>query len=149
MFLQACRENEIIWSSSILDLESYNYMLKYDPYLIKLPSTISNHRNFLKKVASQTKIDIVVSTGYTDKEYENFILENFKTVENLFLLQCVSSYPAPPESCQISVIRHYSRLRNLNHNNIVPGYSSHDVGSLASQLAVAAGAKMIETCEAR
>ena len=55
VFLQACRENEIIWSSSILDLESYNYMLKYDPYLIKLPSTISNHRNFLKKSSITNK----------------------------------------------------------------------------------------------
>ena len=144
VFIDACKENEILWSVSVLDFPSFEFISKYDPLLIKLPSTISNHRNYLSKISKTVHSDIVISTGYTDKEYEKFILKYFSKIENLFLLQCVSSYPAPPDSVQISVVRHYDKLRSFKYPNIIPGYSSHDVGNLASQLAVAAGARMIE-----
>lgn len=138
-----CKKNEIIWFSSILDRESYDYMLSYRTPLIKLPSTISNHRNYLKHVADTYDGDIVISTGFTDQQYEQFVLDYFTDESNLFLLQCTSSYPTPPEACQISVVRHYHDLKE-KHPNIIPGYSSHDVGSLGCMLAVAAGAKMVE-----
>lgn len=139
-----CRKKNIPWFASILDWNSYQYINQFDCPLIKLPSTISNHRNYLKKVAGDFKGDLVISTGFTDKEYEHFVLNDLNnTDKNLFLLQCTSSYPTPPEGCQVSVVRHYDRLRN-DHPNIIPGYSSHDIGSLGSMLSVAAGAKMIE-----
>jgi len=58
-------------------------------------------------------------------------------------LQCTSSYPTPPEGCQISVVRHYENLR-ADYPNLIPGYSSHDLGSLGCMMAVAAGARMVE-----
>ena len=59
------------------------------------------------------------------------------------MLQCTSSYPTKPEDCHIGIVRHYYNL-SKNNPKIVPGYSSHDMGSLGSMMAVAAGAKMIE-----
>ncbi|PWJ60395.1 N-acetylneuraminate synthase [Dyadobacter jejuensis] len=141
---EECRRNEIPWFTSVLDWNSYEFMLQFDPPLIKLPSTISNHRNYLLKVGSHFKGDLIISTGFTDKDYENFILENFLTDRNLFILQCTSSYPTPPEACQIAVVRHYDELSQNQYSNLLPGYSSHDVGSLGCMLAVAAGAKMLE-----
>ena len=141
VLIEECEKNEIVWFSSVLDYPSLLFLEKYDPPLIKLPSTISNHRNFLKKAGDEFKGDLVISTGFTDKEYENFVLENFCTDRNLFLLQCTSSYPAPPEACQISVVRHYD---HLGLPNLFAGYSSHDIGSLGCMMAVAAGAKMVE-----
>lgn len=141
VLIAECEQNEIVWFSSVLDYPSLVFLEKYNPPLIKLPSTISNHRNFLKIASDEFKGDLVISTGFTDKEYENFVLDNFCTNRNLFLLQCTSSYPAPPEACQISVVRHYE---HLGLPNLFPGYSSHDIGSLGCMMAVAAGAKMVE-----
>ena len=57
--------------------------------------------------------------------------------------QCNSAYPTPVHDCNIGVIRHYRDL-SKEYQHIVPGYSSHDIGSTASALAVAAGARMLE-----
>lgn len=139
-----CRKHEIPWFTSVLDWSSYEFMLQFDTPLIKLPSTISNHKNYLLKVGKDFQGDLVISTGFTDASYEDFVLENFTSNRNLFLLQCTSSYPTPPEACQVAVVRHYSEMGEHAYTNLFPGYSSHDVGSLGCMLAVAAGAKMIE-----
>lgn len=145
VLIDECRKNEIFWFTSVLDKNSYDYILQYNLPLIKLPSTISNHRNYLKHVAETFDGDIVVSTGFTDEEYEKFVLTTFATNNHLlYLLQCTSSYPAPPDACNIAVIRHYNEIRHDQFANIIPGYSSHDVGALASQMAISAGALMIE-----
>ncbi|SFS97521.1 N-acetylneuraminate synthase family protein [Sphingobacterium wenxiniae] len=138
-----CRKRDIPWFASVLDWNSYLYMQKLDCPIIKLPSTISNHKNYLTKVAEDFKGELVVSTGFTDEDYENFVLNNLVRENKFFLLQCTSSYPTPPEGCQVSVVRHYDALRE-KYPNIVPGYSSHDLGSLGCMMAVAAGARMIE-----
>jgi len=138
-----CRKRRIPWFASVLDWNSYLYMRNLDCPIIKLPSTISNHKNYLTKVANDFKGELVVSTGFTDREYEEFVLNNLIKENKFFLLQCTSSYPTPPEGCQLSVIRHYDHLSKL-YPNIIPGYSSHDLGSLGCMMAVAAGARMIE-----
>jgi N-acetylneuraminate synthase len=141
---EECRKEQIVWFSSVLDYPSFQFTAAYNPPLIKLPSTISDHRNYLRRIAAEFSGDLVVSTGCTDAEFEVFALDTFLRHRNLFLLQAVSSYPAPPEACQIAVIRHYDHLRENKLPNLYPGYSSHDVGSTGCMLAVAAGARMIE-----
>lgn len=138
-----CSEYDIKWFASVLDLPSYKFMKKFKPELIKLPSTISEHTDFLKTVAQDFEGDVVLSTGMTDSEYENFVLEEFKNCRNLYLLQCVSSYPTMNEDANVAVVRHYHEL-SKKHPQIIPGYSSHDVGSLCCQLSVAAGGLMVE-----
>ncbi len=87
--------------------------------------------------------DIVISTGYTDRKYEDHILNLFAKNSRIYLLQCTSAYPTPDEDCQVGVVRHYYKLK-AEYPQIYPGYSSHDNGSLASMLAVASGAMMVE-----
>ena len=129
----------------MLDWNSYVFLQEFDIPLLKLPSTISNHKNYLLKVGEDFSGDLVISTGFTDATYEQFVLDNFVSEDRrLFLLQCTSSYPTPPEACQVSVVRHYDELASSKYNNLYSGYSSHDVGSLGCMLAVAAGAKMLE-----
>ena len=145
VLIEECKQHEIVWFASVLDYPSLNFLKKFDPVLIKLPSTISNHREYLIKTASEFSGDIVVSTGFTDKLYEDFVLKTFLPGRNLFLLQCTSSYPAPPEACQIGVVRHYEEISITEDlPGLIPGYSSHDVGNIGCMMAVAAGAKMIE-----
>lgn len=131
------------WFVSILDRPSFEFMLQFNPPMIKLPSTISEHIDFLKFVADNYKGDIVISTGLTDQAYEDFILDTFASAPKLYLLQCTSAYPTPPDDCNVAVVRHYHDLASV-HRNLLPGYSSHDFGSTACMLAVAAGARMVE-----
>lgn len=138
-----CSQLRIGWFMSILDKPSYEYIKQFDPQLIKLPSTISEKKDYLRAVASDFEGDLVISTGYTDKTYEDFIFSTFTKAHKIYLLQCTSAYPAPMEDTQIGVIRHYYNLSKKDER-IVPGFSSHDIGSLCSMMAVAAGARMIE-----
>ncbi|NOI25401.1 N-acetylneuraminate synthase family protein [Vibrio mediterranei] len=138
-----CQEYDIKWFASVLDLQSYQFVKQFDPEIIKLPSTISEHTDFLELVAKDFKGDVVLSTGMTDQSYEDFVLDKFKNCRNLYLLQCVSSYPTMNEDANVAVVRHYHEL-SRKYTHIIPGYSSHDVGSICSQLSVAAGALMVE-----
>ena len=138
-----CRELGIGWFASVLDYCSFQSMLKFNPAILKIPSTISEYREFITQVSREFHGDIVVSTGYTDKNYEKFLVSTFPRANRLFLLQCTSAYPCPDDDAHIGVIRHYYQLKE-RYSNIIPGYSSHDVGSLCSQMAIAAGARMIE-----
>lgn len=140
---EECERVGIGWFFSILDHHSFEELRQLNMQLLKIPSTISAHTDFHKKVATNHKGPIVVSTGCTTAEYEEYIQETFKENEKIYLLQCTSSYPTLPDDCGISVVRHYHILSKKNPK-IIPGYSSHDEGSLGCMLAVAAGAKMIE-----
>jgi N-acetylneuraminate synthase len=138
-----CGELGIGWFASVLDRPSFDFMLQFAPRMIKLPSTISEHREYLAHVARNYRGSVVLSTGMTGPDYENWLLEKFVKCRNLYLLQCNSAYPTPSADCNVGVVRHYHELSRTDPR-IVPGYSSHDFGWLASALAIAAGGRMIE-----
>ena len=140
---ELCREVGIQWFVSLLDLPSFHFMQKFSPPLLKLPSTISQHEEFIKAVSEDFTGPVVVSTGFTEQSYEDFIIETFVRNEKLFILQCTLAYPTPPEDCNVAVVRHYHKL-SKRYPNVLAGYSSHDFGATGCMLAVAAGAKMIE-----
>lgn len=140
---QFCKEVGIGWFASILDEPSYDFIKRFNPSLIKLPSTISEKKSYLEKVGNDWHGGLVISTGMTGPEYEDFIFNSFRKASQLYLLQCTSAYPAPENDTGVGIIRHYRDLSKKD-SRIIPGYSSHDIGALCSQLAVAAGALMIE-----
>jgi sialic acid synthase SpsE len=140
---ETCRRCEIEWFCSVLDYPSYSALERFKPQLLKIPSTISNHRDFHSKLAQSYYGDIVVSTGFTSADYLDYVLETFESNEHIYLLHCVSAYPTPLDACNIAVVRSYSELAKRNPK-IIPGYSSHDLGSLGCMLAVASGARMVE-----
>jgi sialic acid synthase SpsE len=138
-----CLELGIGWFASVLDKKSFQMLRELDAHMMKLPSTISEHRGFLEHVATTYTGPLVLSTGMTDANYEQFVVESFQNCDRLYLMQCTSSYPTLSHDCNIGVVRHYHEL-SLRHSQIVPAYSSHDIGSKASVMAVAAGARMVE-----
>lgn len=140
---QKCSELDIDWFCSVLDYPSFQLIKNFHPNLIKLPSTISNHTRFHQQVAHEYMGPIVVSTGFTSKDYEDYVLKTFKHNRSIYLLHCVSSYPTSFQDCNVSVVGHYHEL-SKRFPTIIPGYSSHDLGSMASIIAVASGARMIE-----
>lgn len=138
-----CGQLGIHWFASVLDEHSFRFMQQFEPKMVKLPSTISEHTDYLAYVAHNYSGDIVLSTGMTDQFYEQWVLDTFTQCNRLYLLQCNSAYPTPLHDCDIGVVRRYRDL-SQEHPHLVPGYSSHDFGWMASALAVAAGAKMVE-----
>lgn len=138
-----CQEIGIGWFLSVLDRESYEFAKSLGVDMVKLPSTISEHRDYLQFVATDFGGSIVLSTGMSDGNYESFVLNAFQGSRKVYLLQCNSAYPTPLHDCDIAVVRHYAEL-TTHYPNLVPGYSSHDLGNKASCLAVAAGAQMVE-----
>lgn len=138
-----CSELGIGWFASILDQPSFAFLIDLNPAMIKLPSTISEHTSYLSFVAENYEGPLVLSTGMTDTAYEEWVLATFVRQSTLYLLHANSGYPTPQHHCNIGVVRHYSELAQ-RIPNLVPGYSSHDAGWMASALAVAAGAGMVE-----
>ena len=142
-FDRFCKKIKIKWFATVLDIESFKIINKFKPSLIKIPSTISTYKSFHEYLSKNYFGPIVISTGFTSKIYENYILKKFKKNKKIYLLQCTSSYPTRSQDCNIGVINHYKNLSKKN-NKIIPGFSSHDLGSIASIMSVAAGARMIE-----
>ncbi|GFZ98603.1 N-acetylneuraminate synthase family protein [Nesterenkonia alkaliphila] len=137
------------WFASVLDQPSFEWITReLDVPLVKLPSTISEKKDYLEHVARNYTGSLVISTGMTDVSYEDWLLKTFTKQETLYLLHCNSAYPTPDEHTNIGVVRHYAELAARQADKpgpkIVPGYSSHDFGWMASALAVAAGAGMVE-----
>ena len=136
-----CAELEIPWFTSVLDLPSLELMERFKPLCIKAPSTISEHRNFLRYIANSSIGYVFISTGATGKSYLEWVADHFSQ-KKIVLMQCTSSYPTAPDDCNVAVVR---TIEQMSENNmIIPGYSSHDIGSLACQLSVANGARFIE-----
>lgn len=141
--IEFSKKNNVNLFFSVLDIESFEVIKNKNFNRIKLPSTISEKHELLNHVSKNFNKELVISTGMTSKAYENLILEKFIKNDKLFLLHCISSYPTFFSDSNILVIKKYSELAK-KYNNIIPGYSSHDVGSLGSILAIGQGAKMIE-----
>jgi sialic acid synthase SpsE len=137
---QLCSELGIKYFFSVLDLISYERSKKLNQYRIKLPSTISNHKNYIEHVLKDFNKEIVISTGMTDSSFIDFLLKNFNNQSKIYLLHCISSYPVNLLKINLNVLKTYSSLGM----NIIPGYSSHDIGHKGSVYSVFCGAKMIE-----
>ena len=79
----------------------------------------------------------------TNQNYVNFILKKFLGFKKLYLMHCISSYPSSIEQLNMKIIQKYVKYAE-KFNNIVPGYSSHDLGVYGSIIATVLGAKIIE-----
>jgi sialic acid synthase SpsE len=138
-----CKSLGIKWFASILDKKSFQFVHELGLGMVKLPSTISEHKDYLQYVADNYTGVVVLSTGMTNEAYEKWVLDQFRNCEKLVLMQANSAYPTPAHDCNVAVVRRYHEL-SLKNQKIVPAYSSHDFGWFGSALAVAAGARMVE-----
>ena len=123
-----------------MDLKSYLKLKESGLTRIKIPSTISNNSDYINFVLNDFNHELVVSTGMTDEKYLDLVTQNKSKYKKLYLLHCISSYPTNIFNLNLEVLRRYSKISK----NIIPGYSSHDIGYEGSMFAIFAGAKMIE-----
>lgn len=143
LIIKLCGELKIKPFFSILDIESFKRLKKFKFDIIKLPSTISEDKKFLRYIKNNYQGDIVVSTGMSSHDYLTKCAKLFKKNSKLFLMHCVSSYPTSPLDTNLDVIREIKNL-SRKYKNIVPGYSSHDLTNISSAMSIASGARLIE-----
>lgn len=121
------------------DEPSLTFLLTLPLSALKISSTDLTNLAFLER-ASHANVPLILSTGMSEKSEVDEALEVLKgNCENLILLQCTSSYPAPLSQLNLRVMKRYAE-----DYDVIVGYSDHTSGLGASPYAVAAGASVIE-----
>ena len=134
-----CAMKTIFWTASVWDPGSLDFLIKYRPPFIKIPSAHLTNTLLLEK-AAQARIPLIVSTGMSTLEEVDVCVEILRKNKTEFaLMHTNSAYPAPDDEINLRVI---NTLRKRYGCTI--GYSGHEYGLEASILAVSLGATIIE-----
>ena len=134
-----CKEKKISWFASAWDLESVEFLKKYNLPYNKIASPMLTHKELIDAIAKQKKYTFI-STGMSTLEEITKAVIRFKGLECSFeLMHCNSAYPMDDKDANLNVIPY---LRKLYLCNV--GYSSHSPSILIPVYAVALGATSIE-----
>lgn len=137
---QYCREKPIFWTTSVWDLPSLQFILRYDVPFIKIPSAKLVETDLLR-AAAMTGKPVVLSTGMSTVEEIDaavVVLDEF-AAGNYVLMHTNSTYPTPPEEINLLTLKFLKERYDC-----VVGYSGHEYDLEPSVIAVALGARIIE-----
>jgi len=132
-----CKKEEIDWFVSVWDHSSIDFMKKYDPIAVKVPSDKMNDLIFLEKM-KELDCPIIMSSGGTEYDVLDAAVECLG-VDNNALLQCTSIYPCDTNQMNLAVIKSL-----IDRYKIVSGLSSHHTSPVFGSFSLAYGAKIIE-----
>ena len=130
----------LVLFSSPFDITSVDFLEKLDVPAYKIASFEINDIPFIEYIASKRK-PIIMSTGIARMEDIQNALDACKRMgnEDVALLKCTSSYPAPIEEANLKTIPNMKETFD-----VIAGLSDHTMGNAVSVGAVAIGAKIIE-----
>ena len=137
---QYCKEKPIFWTTSVWDLPSLQFILRYDVPFIKIPSAKLVETDLLR-TAAKTGKPVVLSTGMsTVEEIDSAVsvLDEFAT-GNYVLMHTNSTYPTPPEELNLLTLKFLKERYDC-----VVGYSGHEYDLEPSVVAATLGASLIE-----
>jgi pseudaminic acid synthase len=126
--------------STPFDETAVDFLEPFDPPCHKIASFELVHHPLLRKVA-QTGRPVIMSTGMATLHEIAAAVEILREngCEDLALLKCTSSYPAPPEEANLARIPHMAAAFHC-----AAGLSDHTLGIAVPVAAVALGATIIE-----
>lgn len=126
--------------SSPFDLTAVDFLEKLEVPAYKIASYEINDIPFIEKIAKTGK-PMIISTGIANLEDIDLALRACKRQgnENVILLKCISSYPAPFEDMNLNVIPNMADTFQC-----ICGLSDHTLGDEVAIASVALGAKVIE-----
>lgn len=139
-----CRKKGIHWSASPWDLDSAEFLSKYNLPWVKIASASILDLELLRYCAI-TFEKLILSTGMSTYEQVLTAVNNCKRYmdpSNITLLHCNSSYPTPVEEINLNIIKSYQEDPNFEGINI--GYSGHEYGIVSTISSVAMGVSCIE-----
>jgi N,N'-diacetyllegionaminate synthase len=131
----------IIPSASIFDLRGLELLVELGAPYLKIASTDLNNISLIK-AAAKAGMPVYLSTGMsTISEIDTAVsaFHQAAPLNKLTLFHCVSIYPCPVEESNLEIIQ---VLKNTFGVRV--GFSDHTSTNLASCLAVALGAEVIE-----
>ncbi len=125
--------------TTVGDIETANWIKSLKPSAWKISSSLLTHIPLISHIAKFREKKFI-STGLAKNKEIKDIVEIFgKKRNNFSLLHCVSKYPTEVDEINLSRIQFLK-----NKYNVEVGYSDHSKGVLASCLAIAKGATIIE-----
>ncbi len=137
---EVAKEEGLICFSSPFDPSAVDLLEGLDNPIYKIASFEITDIPLIKYVASKGK-PIIISTGIATTEDIELALKTCKEAGNnqIALLKCTSSYPAPIAEANLVMIRDLAE-----RYEVVTGLSDHTLGITAPVVAVTLGAKIIE-----
>lgn len=138
--MQAAKEEGLICFSSPFDYSSVDFLESLDVPAYKIASFEITDTPLLHYVASKGK-PIIISTGIATEEDIELAIETCKKAgnNNIALLKCTSSYPAPIEEANMIMVKDFAE-----RYGVISGLSDHTMGSTVPMVATCFGAKIIE-----
>jgi len=136
-----CKSKDIDWSASPWDIDSLNFLNKYDIPFIKIPSALLTDLELIKESARSNK-ELIISTGMSTLEEVDNAVQTIKNANSncqYSILHCNSSYPAPIEDLNLKCI---NTLQERYQCRV--GYSGHEFGLTTTIASICMGASIIE-----
>lgn len=134
------KEEGLICFSSPFDRTAVDFLETLNVPAYKIASFEIQDIPLIEYVASKGK-PVIMSTGIAEEEDIKLAVDTCRKAgnDNIILLKCTSSYPAPLELANLKTIP------DLKHRfNVEVGFSDHTYGFLAPTIATTLGAKVIE-----
>ncbi len=149
-----CKSKGILWSVSVWDLDSLEFMNSNFPHVpfLKIPSAKLTDLDLISKCAEKcNKLDnytelgcyLVISTGMSTEEEIDAAYDAAKSkipLNKIVIMHCNSTYPAPNNELNMNCILTLKE----KYPECMIGYSDHAFGIIPSITSVVLGAKMVE-----
>jgi len=134
------REIGIDIFSSPFDKSAVDFLEQFNPSAYKIASFEITDYELVRYTASKGK-PIIISTGIATIDEIQDVVDICRSEgnEDIILLKCTSSYPAPLEDANLKMIPNIKETFSVEI-----GFSDHTIGSTAPIVAVTLGAKVIE-----
>ncbi|MDP2541103.1 pseudaminic acid synthase [Tenacibaculum discolor] len=137
---KVAEEEGLICFSSPFDKTAVDFLEKLNVPAYKIASFEIQDIPLIEYTASKGK-PIIISTGIAELKDIELAIETCKKAGNndIILLKCTSSYPAPLELANLNTIPDIK-----SRFGVEVGFSDHTYGALAPTIATTLGAKVIE-----
>lgn len=133
-------EEGLVCFSTPFDKSAVDFLENLNNPIYKIASFEITDIPLIEYISKKGK-PIIFSTGIAEEDDIILALNTIRKFNNqeIVLLKCTSSYPAPIEEANLITIQDYK-----TRFNVIPGLSDHTLGNTAPVVATALGAKVIE-----
>lgn len=137
---ETAKEEGLVCFSSPFDKTAVDFLEELDCPIYKIASFEITDIPLIAYVASKGK-PVIISTGIAEFEDIKLTVETCRKVGNddITLLKCTSSYPAPIEEANLVMMQRFAK-----DFNVKVGLSDHTLGITVPVVATALGAQVIE-----
>ncbi len=140
ILFKTAEEEGLVCFSSPFDKTAVDFLENLNTPAYKIASFEITDIPLIEYVASKGK-PIVISTGIAELEDIQLAVDTCRKAGNnqIALLKCTSSYPAPIDEANMSMVKDLA-----TRFNVISGLSDHTMGAIVPIVATVFGAKIIE-----